>query len=205
MSSSVILCNESIISLERLKLRYYHGIMNLIGGMSPDGSSLDPLIVTYQKEISVFPSELQTSAGILYAIVRSVVQHNEVKKVVDEGDGDNILVLDCHHYLEGLKLKKLHVLGPEATFLSLIHQAKQEVSIKNDAAVVELSDGMSMRLAKAAIFIRGSVGRSVILYLIQKSIRNITKEIDVVQLDTYMHSFHIYFTAAVYFTAVHWN
>lgn len=118
--------------------------------------SADLIRLRYQNEISVFPPELQTAAGVLYAIVRSVVQHDAISD--NSCDDFQAEAHDSHHFMEGRKLNRLQTLGPDATFLSLIQQANQDIESKDNTAVIEVSDGMGMRMAKARDFISGRTG-----------------------------------------------
>ena len=131
----------------------------------------------YESEINCYPSELQTSVAVLYAAVRTVSQLNSVNSssnILNKSNsmsilnnGNNILstddicnpdVLQCHHFIDGLKMNRLQVLGPDATFLSLVQQARQDVSSSSNAVVIECDDSMGMRAAKATDFINTSAG-----------------------------------------------
>lgn len=117
------------------------------------------ILARYESEISSYPPELQTAGAVLYALVRTVSQHNNSSSSKSTSDdANNPDALQCHHFIDGLKMNKLQVLGPDATFLSLVDQAKHFVSASTDAIVIECNDGMGMRAAKAADFGNESAG-----------------------------------------------
>jgi hypothetical protein len=100
----------------------------------------------YESEINRYPQELQTPTAVLYAIVRSV----SIQAKSNPCSSD--VKLQCHHYIEGTKLKELQVTGPDATFLSLLEQVNNSVAQKDDSLVVEYCDRMGMRMAKSVDF-----------------------------------------------------
>ena len=118
-----------------------------------DYSCKSILDVQYQIQINYYPPELQTSGAVLFAIVNSV-------SCSSSSDDESIepQVTDCHHFVDGQQLDKLQIQGPHATFLSLIQQSRHTISANCDSYVVEYSDCLSMRIAKASDFINESTG-----------------------------------------------
>ena len=112
----------------------------------------DDMSAKYNAAISNFPSELQTAGAVLYAIVRTVSDHSSSTHLNDPQ------ALQCHHFLDGSKMEKLQVLGPDATFLSLVEQARQDVRPSGDAVVLECNDSIGMQTADASDFVNQSAG-----------------------------------------------
>ena len=107
----------------------------------------------YQIHINLYPPELQTSGAVLFAVVNSV-------SFSSNSDDESIepQVTDCHHFVDGQQTDKLQIHGPHATFLSLIQQSRHDIPANCDSFVVEYSDCLSMRTAKASDFINESTG-----------------------------------------------
>jgi hypothetical protein len=125
--------------------------------LSNSEESFDLMRQRYQNEIDIFPPELQTAAGVLYAVVRSVV----LQSAISDNSHDDVQVVeaqDSHHFIEGGKLSKLQTLGSDATFSSLIQQVNQGIACKDNAAILEVSDVMGMQMAKARFFMGGLTG-----------------------------------------------
>jgi hypothetical protein len=122
--------------------------------LSNSEESSDLIRQRYQNEIDVFPPELQTATGVLYAVVRSVVLHS----AVSDNDVQVVEAHDSHHFIEGGKLSKLQTLGPDTTFSSLIQQVNEEIACTDNTATLEVSDVMGMRMAKARLFMDGLTG-----------------------------------------------
>lgn len=73
----------------------------------------------YHNEINMFPPELQSSSSVLYCIVKSIVLHNYVSskenKESEESKENHIndQRIESHHFIDGVKLNKLNIQGPD--------------------------------------------------------------------------------------------
>lgn len=115
------------------------------------------LVAQYQVDISDYPPELQTSGAVLFAIINAISSNSN-----NDGVSVQTPIADCHHFVDGQKMGKLQIVGPDATFLSLTQRSREHISDSGDAFVVEYSDSLSMRTAKATDFIAESTGNLAI-------------------------------------------
>ena len=105
------------------------------------------IVDEYEREISFYPPELQTSTAVLFAIVRCVSNGGTPSKKID-AEACEKRHNCCHHYISGTKLNQLSLVGSDATFSSLLQLANESVVAEDHALVVEFCDIISMRLTK---------------------------------------------------------
>jgi hypothetical protein len=100
----------------------------------------------YEREISFFPPELQTSTAVLFAIVRCVSNGGSPNIAIDAEACSR--QNDCNHYISGTKLNQLPLVGSDVTFSSLLQLAHESVVTEDPDLVVEFCDIVSIRLTK---------------------------------------------------------
>lgn len=101
----------------------------------------------YEREISFYPPELQTSTAVLFAIVRCVSNGGTPSIEIDAETCEKQNNC-CHHFINGTTLNQLSLVGSDATFSSLLQLANESVVAEDHALVVEFCDIISMRLTK---------------------------------------------------------
>ena len=121
----------------------------------------EKVLSSYEDEINSLPVELQNVTGVLFASVQAIastlgkkqehVRERRTSGQTQKESLDDSSTVDCHHFIAtGTgKLSKLTVLGPEATFTSLVELAKEPTTFKHDTAVLDMCDYFGMRTLRA--------------------------------------------------------